>query len=298
MTENNQKLQLPQRVAPLVFPERYELPGRPPASAGTPALDAHRQTQFLLSGDLDLFAQGMNLHLRVIADSYPVRYRTHRLAALAAFWSRAFAYLADACALVTRGSYVSCPPLIRAACDCIAAQRSLLTEAEWPEFTAWLADALRANREHQGTEIGLGRFRAGSIIAQDDRLGPIYRLASDLALTHFGPTLLQVAPESSRQRLVILFADSAFHLGWAELLLGWLLTLADAQLQVAFDAEGVFNITAEVQDRRSQWQQQVEKALTRRDRCHVEEVIDGMDRRYVIHGFRRASGGDPKKLII
>src|SRR3989304_4699465 len=113
------------KVAPYAFPERYVLPGRP---AGEPPAgqDAHRQTHFLLPADLALFEQAMNLQLLAVGAG--AKKRGPEAAALLGFWSRTFSYLSDACVLLGRASYASCPPLLRAACDCIAAQRPPLAD--------------------------------------------------------------------------------------------------------------------------------------------------------------------------
>src|SRR3970282_1817313 len=116
----------------------------------------------------------------------------------------------------------SCPPLLRTACDCIAAQRSLLADA-FADYLEWLPGALSQERGEAALGIELSRFRAGSLLAQDQRLGTVYRLLTDLSMPHFGATALQTAPDSSLQRLAISFSDSSFHLGWAELIAGWLL---------------------------------------------------------------------------
>ena len=45
-----------QRISPVVFPQTWELPARP--EQGPPAaLDAHRQTEFQLRGDLRLLQE-------------------------------------------------------------------------------------------------------------------------------------------------------------------------------------------------------------------------------------------------
>src|SRR3990172_9392206 len=113
-----------QRVSAIPFPERYELPGKP-SDASPAAQDAYRQTTFLLGEDLRLFEEGMNLQLRIVRDASPSAFRKHPYAALMGLWSRTFLALADACLLATRGSYASCPALVRAACECIAAQHQL-----------------------------------------------------------------------------------------------------------------------------------------------------------------------------
>src|SRR3990170_3565969 len=106
------------------------------------------------------------------------------------------------CLLLGRASYGSCPPLLRAACDCIAAQRSLIADG-FEEYHEWLATALGKDREHAASYIEMGRFRAGAVLAQDERLGSAYRFLTDLTMPHFGSTLLQVGPDSGQQKLVL-----------------------------------------------------------------------------------------------
>jgi hypothetical protein len=184
----------------------------------------------------------MNLELRIVTDSRSSQHRTHGLAALLGLWSRSFACKADACSLLAGGRYVSCPPLLRTACDCIAAQTAL-AGGGLDEFAAWL-QAVAQSREQAALDVGLGRYRAGSMLATDQRLGAVYRAVSDLSMPHFGVTLLQVALESDPQRVSIAFADSGFHLGWAELIVGWLLVLVRAQLETAMAADAIFAVSA------------------------------------------------------
>src|SRR5581483_6251003 len=102
--------QPPQRVAPLVLPERWDPPGKPEGAAST-VQDAYRQTSFQLGADLRLLNEGMNVQVRTMRDSSPSRYRTLPLATMAMYWSRAFLAMSDCMLLVTRGSYPSCPTL-------------------------------------------------------------------------------------------------------------------------------------------------------------------------------------------
>ena len=293
----------PLRVSPIFSPEEYVLPARP---AGAPAavLDAFRQTQFLLGADLDLFAEAMNLQLRLVKDAYPSRYRSHSLAAMMALWSRAYVYLGDALALLTRASYPSTLPLVRAACEVIAAAEGLRA-GEMAEHHRWLAGTLRPNATFKAFEFELGRYFSGETLASDPVLRSVYRPASDLSRPSFGATLLQVAPESSQSRVAITFADASFHLGWAELALGWLLALAARQLRVVVDASTgsaqappVFPVSDERRAAYEALQRRIDAALARADRCRVEEVEEGNGRRYLVHGFRRKSGTPPKKVLL
>jgi hypothetical protein len=246
-----------------------------------------------LGDDLALLEKGLNLELRIVMDSRAGPHRTHALAALLSLWSRSFAYRADACDLTVRASYVSCLPVLRAACDCIGAQRALVNGGQ-DEFTAWLA-AWGQSREHAALDVGLGRYRAGSILAGDERLGETYRVLTDLSMTHFGSTLLQVAPESDVERIGIAFADASFHLGWAQLIAGWLLVLLGAQLETAVAAGDVFAVSTECRTGLASLSSEIEKTLVKPDRCRVEELENG---RYLFNNFRRQAGGAPRRVLL
>lgn len=287
MTEQSVRTKV--KVALDALPERYALPSRP--SAAPPVVqDAFRQTQFLLKTDLDLFEKMMNLQLQIVeANSRP---RTVEAAGLLAFWSRAFSLMADTCTLLCMGSYSSCPPLLRTACDSMAAQRSLLAD-EFQEFKQWLESPLHQDREHAATAFDLGRFRAGSVLAEDERLGTVYRLLTDLSMPHFGATALQVAPDSNLQKLALAFGDSAFHLGWAELIAGWLLTLCDIELTEVV-ASGVFTVDHATLAVYQSYSREAAFILRNSRRCYVEET----DGRFLFHNYRRTAAGSPKKVLL
>jgi hypothetical protein len=212
-------------------------------------------------------------------------------------WSRAFLYVADACTLVTRGGYASCLPLLRAACECIAAQDQLQRE-EMDQFLEWATSTPRTNEAHKALEVEMGHYFAGGALASDERLRSVYRPVSDLGRPNFGATLLQVGPESNSQRLALTFADRAFHLGWAEIALGWLLALAERQLAVALAAEGIFALTDDARAAYGPLAAEVDAALGRSDRCRIDEIEDEGYKRYLVHNFRRTSGSAPKRVLL
>ena len=286
-----------QRMAPVVAPERWDLPGRPGEDALPSIQDAYRQTTFQLSGDLRLLHQGMNLQLRIVQDSHPSRYRTHALAAGLMLWSRAFLAMSDAATAITRGSYGSAAPLARMACECIAAAHQAHTE-EQAAFQEWLGGALRPNEAHKATEVTVGQFMAGSTLVTEADLGAVYRVASEFARPHFGVSVALVAPESNRQKLAVTFADQTFHVGWAQLTLGWLLRLCDVQVHLAQAPGAPYNVTEEFAAAAIAWSENTRRLLDQPDRCRVEEIMDGMHRRWLIHNFRRQSGGAPKRLLL
>jgi hypothetical protein len=212
-------------------------------------------------------------------------------------WSRVIFYFKDTLLLTTRGSYPSALPILRTACETIAAQQGLIG-GEMSEHDNWLLATLVPNEEFKATEFQLGRYFAQSVVASDDLLGRVYRPVCDLARPHFGSTLLQVGPESNNNRLAVLFADASFHLGWAELVLGWLLALSSRQLQVIVDSEPLFPISDEARTGYEDVRRRIDTSLARDDRCALSEVDDHGDRRYLVTNFRRTSGAVPKKIIL
>jgi hypothetical protein len=298
MTQDQPPLPTPgQRVSGIDFPDAYTLPGKLDESA-TPAVhDAYRQTQFVLGKDLRLFAEGMRLQLRILNDSSHSRYRTHVYAAVVSTWSRVYQSLADACLIVTRGSYVGVPNLVRSACELLAAEHQL-KEQELGEYIGWLLGHLKPDEEHKAFDVGLGHYFAGSTLAADDLLRPVYRAASDLGRPNFGATLLEVGPESNNVRLAYSFADAAFHVAWAEIELGWLLRLCERQLAVAVHMHDVFNITPETHAAYADYRTRTQTALDDPNRACIEEVESDGFKRWLIHNFRRQPSGAPKKYLL
>jgi hypothetical protein len=285
-----------QRVSPVVFPKSWELPARPDG-ADPAALDAHRQTEFQLKGDLRLLHQGMNLILRVVADTYPSKYRTHAAAVMEMYWSRAFHYLSGSAALISRGAYVGVAPLLRSACECHSAAVQLGGE-ELGEFLGFLAASLRPNEEFRATDIGRGSYHAGGTLASDALLGLIYRSSTELARPHFGATLIAVAPESNLQKLGVLFGDQAFHFGWAQLTLGWLIGLCSVVLRHATGGTDVLGVTDDTRTEVDAYLTRADAVLAAPGRCRIEEVEQDFERRFLVSNFRRQSGGAPRKLLL
>lgn len=287
--------QPPQRVSGIKGPEAYTPPSKPPESAGDQVQDAYRQTRFILGADLDLLHDLMDLQLALVKDAYQTR--THAAAAILALWSRGYTCISDAVLLLSRGSCASVLPLARTACECIAATEGLRT-GEMPMHHEWLENTLKPDERFKAFEFQLGRYFAQGVVINDPLLRAVYRPAADLARPAFGATLLQTGPESNNTRLAIAFADASFHLGWAEITTGWLLALAARQLQVIIEAIHIFPISEERRQRYETLRKQVDSTLARGDRCRIEEVEDRGDRRYLVHNFRRASSGSPRRILL
>ncbi len=287
MTEEKPRSRI--KVALTAFPERYIPPSKP--STASPAVqDTYRQTGFLLGDDLLLFERAMNLQLAIVAANRKAR--TPAAAAILSFWSRTFSHLADACTLASLGSYASCAPLLRSALDCIAVQRGLVRDG-FGEYEEWLEGAIAQAKAQNALAFDLGRYRAASVLAEDERLGPLYRLLTDLSMPHFGSTAFQTGSDSNLQKLSLSFGDSAFHLGWAEMIMGWLLLLCEAQLQAVAAAEAIV-VTGGSRTDIEDLAHDTKTALESGRRCYFEEV----DGRFLFHSFRRKPGGVPKRLML
>jgi hypothetical protein len=285
------------RVAPVVVPERWDRPGKPGDDALPSIQDAYRQTAFQLGGDLRVIEEGMNLQLRVVHDSHPSKFRTHALAAGLMLWSRAFLAISDGAMAVTRASYGSVAPLARLACESLAAAHHAHTE-EQEAFLDWLGDAMHPNEEHKATEVPIGQFMAGSTLVAEQDLGAVYRAASEFARPHFGVAAALVAPESNRERIAVTFADQTFHAGWAQLTLGWLIGLCAVQLRLVRAPGAPYNLSDETAAAIDAWSVRAAALLGQPDRCRIEEMIDGMDRRWLIHNLRRQLGSAPRRLLL
>jgi hypothetical protein len=286
-----------QRVSGIEFPDSWDLPGKPGASAPAVVQDAFRQATFVLGNDLQLLAEGMRLQLHILSDSSHSRYRTHAYAAVVGLWSRTFSALADAALLVTRGSYASVPNVVRSACELLAAQHQVLHQ-EMGEFVGWMLAHLKPDDEHKAFDIGIGHYFAGTTLAADDALRLVYRASSDFGRPNFGATLLAVGPESNNLRLALTFADASFHVGWAEIELGWLLRLNERQVAVAVHMPDVLNITDETHAAYGDYARRVNDLLANPSRAHIEEVERDGFKRWLVHNFRRQPSGAPKKYLL
>lgn len=286
-----------QRVSGIDFPQEYRLPARPDASEPAAVQDAYRQTQFVLGKDLRLFAEGMALQLRILNDSSHSRHRTHVYAAVVSSWSRAYSTMADACALVARGSYATAPNLVRSACELIAAEYQLHRE-EMGEYIGWMLGHLKPDEEHKAFDIGLGHYFAGSTLAADELLRAVYRASSDLGRPNFGATLLIAGPESNNGRVAYAFDDHAFHVALAEIELGWLLRLCERQIAVAAHMGDVFNITPETHTAYADYSTRVNELLANASRARIAEVESEGFKRWLISNFRRQPSGAPKKMLL
>jgi len=298
----------PQRVSGMRVPEAWALLGKPtdlPADAD----DAWRQTGFVLAEDLRLLTANLDLQVRLAATGYTLSARNMRMASIASLWSRAVVTASDAAHLTRLGSYQSALGLVRQLAELLAAQRGLAADPEaWETFKAWAHRGYATHADSRADEIGLGHYFAGEEIAQDPVLRVIYRGASDLARPNFGPSALFTANEATRQKYPLVFGDRAFHLGWAELILGWLLHLGVAQLHFALHAAALFPAPPELREAVVAHARAVEvyvehhansTATGDAPRCRLEEYVDTDGRRrHLLTDFRRRTGDAAKRILL
>ncbi len=285
----------PQRVSGMRVPSGWRLPGKP-SDLDEFAEDAWRQSGFLCGEELRLIEAGLDLQAKVAGAGYQPAARSMTMAGYASLWSRAFLCTSDAVALVRRGGYQSALPLLRQAVEFVGAQRGIEGELdEWRRFTH---EAYGRHPETRSTEVGLGNYFSGESIAADEHLRLIYKAASDLGRPNLGPTALFAANEANHTRYPLIFADQAFHLGWAQLLLGWALRIDAAQLHTALHWAQHFPAAEDVRAQAVEHVRAVEALLASPDRCRLEEWVDDHGRRrHLLVEFKRRPGDASQRLL-
>jgi len=268
---------------------------KPPQGAGG-AVDAYRQTSFVLGAEADLVVDGLRLEGAVAAASSGAKHRTQQMVSALGLWSRAWLSRLEALHAVEWGNYAAAVTLVRAAADYQAAQLYMLRHdaAEWME---WLDQGgIALSPGDHATEYRLHAFRAAEVLAAHEILGPLYRASMDLSMPHFGATLLLAGNDSSPERVLMTFGDRDFHLGLAELCFGWLMELAVAQADALVEFESVFSVGdgAAIEA----YVGRARAAFSRRDRCVLEAVERGGMKRYLVHNWRRTPGSAARRLLI
>ncbi len=287
----------PQRVSGMRLPERWTQPGRP-AVLDPAAEDAWRQSGFLLGQELALLINGFELQLKFAGSGYEPAARTMTMAAVASQWSRALTAESEALSLLRRGGYGTAVALVRQAVELVAAQITL-AKGEIDEFHHWAQCAYQRHESTRTEEIGLGHYFAGEAIAGDEELRLIYRGASDLARPNFGVTALFVAGEAGQSRYPLIFGDQAFHLGWGQLLTGWLALIGERQIQLALQASAQFPAGEELLTEAATWIRKSETLRTTPDRCHLKEWTDEDGRRrHLLLDFRRRPGDTLRRILL
>ncbi|MGH2608923.1 MAG: hypothetical protein ACRDHF_07500 [Tepidiformaceae bacterium] len=279
---------------PKIFPQVARAP-KPPADAGGSA-DAYRQTAFVLGADVDLVLRGLELEAAIAEASSDAKHRTQTMVAALGLWSRAWLSRQQALQAVQWGNYAAAIPLVRAAADYQASGLYVLRDGgqEWQQ---WLDEGgISLAPDEHAIEYRLHAFRAAEVLAAHDILGPIYRVAMDLSMPHFGATLLIAGNASDPARVAMTFGDRDFHLALAEICLGWTVMLSVAALEAAVEFEGVFNVP----DRAAidSFGRDGRAAIDRDDRAGIDTIEREGERRYLVANWRRRPGDAREKILL
>ncbi len=279
---------------PRVFPQVAGAPKPPMDAAGS--ADAYRQTQFVLGADLELVLRGLEMEAGIAEASSDAKHRTQTMVAALGLWSRAWLSRHQALHAVQWGNYAAALPLLRAAADYQASGLYVLRDggAEW---TQWLDDGgISLAPDQHATEYRLHAFRAAEVLAAHEILGPIYRVAMDLSMPHFGATLLVAGNASDTTRVAMSFGDRDFHLALAEIGLGWATMLSVAALEAAVEFDGVFNVADA--GKVAKYGVEARAAAARDDRARVETIEREGERRYLVVNWRRRPGDAREKVLL
>jgi hypothetical protein len=284
------------RVAPITFPASDSVLARPGTDQSATVRDAFRECGFALGADISWLQRALSLQREIVAQSYPSRYRNQRYAAALLLWSRTYTTSIELLRLTTWGRYAVCPPLVRSCIEWLAAGPAIVGE-DFDQFESWIDAAFAPASDQAATAFGMGQYMASQEIASDETLATIYRAATELARPHFGASALVVAPESNAQRIQINWGDESFHLGWAELLLGWQIEVQMRQLEFAAASE---LFAAEVTDHedRQALVEGAQRLLAAPNRCRVGWVEGGGAERLLVDNFRRQPSGAPRRILL
>ena len=285
-----------QRVSPVTVPDGD--PSLPAPDDAQPRLirDAFREFGFACGVESRWIGSSLRLQRQIVRESTGSRYRNHRYAAALLLWSRVDAIALEVWRMVAWANYAPVPALIRSGLELLGAEQAIVG-SEFEEFEAYLREFAQHDAEYAASEWGMGQYMAGQQLAMAEELGGVYRAASELARPHFGASMLLTASESNQQRVLVHWGDRSFHLGWAQLLAGWLMVLLGRQTRFGV-GRGLFAVGAAERERFQTLAREAESLLARPDRCRAEWVTRERRQRLLISGFRRQPSGAPQRILL
>ena len=285
-----------QRISPITFPSETPALAKPRDDEPQVRRDAFRETSFALPLDLRWLNDAFTLQRKIVEQSYGSSFRNRRYASALIFWSRVYSAGLEARTLTARASYSAALPLLRAMMEWLGAEQAVVGD-EQVEFEDWLRDAWSNNQDHHATEIGMGQYMAGQQIAMAPETADAYRAVSELSRSHFGASALLSADGSHDKRFLVNWSDEAFHLGWAQLLIGWQIVIQDRQCRFAVGS-GLFGVESEDRQEYQRLHRQTQSLLEDARRCHATWIIDNGRQRLLIDNYRRQPSGAPKRILL
>jgi hypothetical protein len=282
------------RVSPPRISSHATRAARPPVEAAG-AVDAYRQSGFVLPEEIDTVVVGLNLEGAVAEASSASKYRSQPMAAALMQWSRGWLARLESLHALEWGNYGAAIGLVRIACDFQAAEQ-LLLETGAEEWNEWLAEpGISLAPDEHGTGFRLHAFRAAEVLARHETLGEVYRHSADLSMPHFGSTLLLAGADSDPARVLPTFGDRDFHLGLAQLALGWLLSLGMARLTDLLHRDGPFHVPDP--SPLEKWVARAGGLSGSADRCRMRTIEEGAYR-YAVDNWRRTPGAAAKRVLL
>ena len=285
-----------QRISPITFPSETPALAKPRDDEPQVRRDAFRETSFALPLDLRWLNDAFTLQRKIVEQSYGSSFRNRRYASALIFWSRVYSAGLEARTLTARASYSAALPLLRAMMEWLGAEQAVVGD-EQVEFEDWLRDAWSNNQEHHATEIGMGQYMAGQQIAMAPETADAYRAVSELSRSHFGASALLSADGSHDKRFLVNWSDEAFHLGWAQLLIGWQIVIQDRQCRFAVGS-GLFGVESEDRQEYQRLHRQTQSLLEDARRCKASWIVDNGRQRLLIENYRRQPSGAPKRILL
>ncbi len=265
---------------------------RPPA--GALEADAFRQTAFLLGQEVEAVLALLALEGACAEASSAARYRKPAAALALALWSQSWLCRLDALHAIQWGRYAAAPVLVRAAADAQAAMEAVLASGD-DAAADWAARGIALQPAAHALEIRLEPARSGETLARNEELGEVYRQATVFAVPSFAAALLLEGGDTNAERVAVAFGERAFHLGLAELQLGWLLRLSLCQIAAA---ESAGRFAPFDPDRRAAAESAARAALARDDRCRMERTLYGGTERWLVRNWRRQPGTAAKRFLL
>ncbi|GBD22765.1 hypothetical protein HRbin29_00409 [bacterium HR29] len=280
------------RIAPPRVTAQPSPAPRPPA--GAPEADAFRQTAFVLGQEVEAVLDLLALEGACAEASSAAKYRKPATALALALWSQSWLCRLDALHAIQWGRYAAAPVLVRAAADAQAAMEAVLAAGD-DATTEWSARAIALRPEVHALEVRLEPARSGETLARNEELGEVYRQATALAVPSFAAALLLEGGDTNTERIAVAFGERTFHLGLAELQLGWLLHLSLCQVAAA---EGTGRFAPFDAERRAAAESAARATLAREDRCRMERILHGDTERWLVRNWRRLPGAAPKRFLL
>lgn len=277
---------------PRVFPQATHA-ARPPADAAG-AADAYRQCRFVLGEELDTVLDILSTEGRIADEAAGSKYRNQVVAATLTAWSGSWLHRLQALHSIEWGNAVASLALLKAAAQSQQAVAvHLATDAtDWEQ---WTATGIAQDAALHAMEFRL-QAESQSTASASPELDEIGAMLAALTGSSFGGAVFLTAADSSPDRIAPTYGDRDFHLGLSEIILGLLLQLGALQLEAVLAAADRLPVADP--EATQKLVARARKLIARADRCRIESLSGDHEGRYLVHHYRRAPSGAPKRVLL